>query len=189
MPATPGAAARPPGRSALGWAHGGAAVAVVAAGAGLLVLEARFRLFEASSAAALMRLTHLADAHTLGSAVVFVQGQRWVGYSIATACTAALLIAPFFLVGAAVLVSRKVPVRRALMALAIVSVVVWAVNQARLLLIGASMQLWGFQTGYSRSHVLAGGVLSTMGVAAGIAVFAAILLRRPSPPPAPPAHV
>jgi hypothetical protein len=43
------------------------------------------------------------------------------------------------------------------------------------------MRLWGFSSGYSRSHVLAGGVISTLGVAVGIAVFVIVVLSRPHP--------
>lgn len=49
------------------------------------------------------------------------------------------------------------------------------------------MQLWGFKSGYSRSHVLAGGIISTIGVAIGVAIFLALLLhQRPTRTPSHP---
>jgi len=164
------------------------AVLITAAGIGVLATETHMRQVEASVSAFVLRITHLAPvAHPTGSAVIFTQDNHWVGYSIAAGCTAALLIAPFFFVSAALLLSGRVSVRRGLIALLIASALVWAVNQLRLLLIAASMQLWGFRTGYNRSHVLAGGVLSTFGVAIGIVLFLAVMIReRPSTrPPTP----
>jgi exosortase/archaeosortase family protein len=155
-------------------------VAVLVAGAGiaLLVTESHVRLFEASAAAAILRLTRLGGAHSVGTAVIFPHHQQWVGYTIAASCTAALLIAPFFLIAALLILSRRVNIARGLLALAVVTVIVWLVNQLRLLVIGASMRIWGFRTGYSRSHLLAGGVVSTLGVALGIAAFVALMLHE-----------
>lgn len=161
------------------------AVLIAAAGVGVLATESHMRHVEAGVSAFLLRITHLAPvAHPTGSAVVFTQQNHWVGYSIAAGCTAALLIAPFFFVSAGLLLSGRVSVRRGLVALLIASALVWVVNQLRLLLIAASMQLWGFRTGYNRSHVLAGGVLSTFGIAIGIVLFLALMIReRPSTSP------
>lgn len=154
------------------------AVLIAAAGVVLLVTEAHIRLFEAKVAAEIMRLTSIGNhAQAVGSSVVFPHQQHWIGFTIATSCTAALLIAPFFLIGAALVLSGRIPIPSALLALVAITVIVWFVNQLRLLLIGASMQLWGFKSGYSRSHILAGGVVSTLGVAIGIAVFLALVLH------------
>lgn len=156
-----------------------AAVVVAVAGVVLLVTESHVRQFEAHASALLLRLTDVAHAaHPTGSSVIFTQGQHWVGFSIAAGCTAALLIAPFFFISAGLLLSRRVSIRRGMIGLLVVSVLVWLVNQLRLLLIGASMQLWGFRTGYDRSHVLAGGVLSTFGVAAGLGIFLMVIVRE-----------
>jgi exosortase/archaeosortase family protein len=151
---------------------------MVGVGVALLFGEARLRLVEASMAAALMRVAHLADAHALGSSVFFLHSQQWIGFTVATGCTAALLIAPFFFIGAALMFLRRLKVSHTLLALAVVSLLIWLVNQLRLILIGASMQLWGFKTGYDRSHVLAGGVLSTVGVTIGIVAFLMFMLRE-----------
>jgi exosortase/archaeosortase family protein len=114
--------------------------------------------------------------------VIFPHHQQWIGYTIAASCTSALLIAPFFLIGGALLLWGRIRITRGLIALVAVTVIVWLVNQLRLLLIGTSMRLWGFKTGYSRSHLLAGGIVSTLGVAIGIAAYVALLLhQQPAP--------
>ena len=157
--------------------------ALVVAGVGLVILltQSHIRQVEASASALLLRTTHVAgSARPIGSAVVFNHGSNWFGYSVAAGCTAALLIAPFFFVGAGLLLSRRVSLARGLVALAVVTVLVWVVNQLRLLLIAASMQIWGFRTGYNRSHVLAGGVLSTFGVAVGVVIFVLLMIRERS---------
>lgn len=158
-----------------------AAVIVAGAGLALVLTESHVRLFEAQAAAGIMRLTDVGQAHAVGSAVIFPNGQRWIGYTIAASCTAALLIAPFFLIAAGLLATGRVKLRTGLLALIAVIVIVGLVNQVRLLVIGSSMRIWGLQTGYSRSHILAGGVVSTFGIIIGIAVFLALMLheRRP----------
>jgi exosortase/archaeosortase family protein len=158
-------------------------IAPLVAGAGILLLisESHVRHLEAGAAAGILRLTALGHAHAVGSSVIFPHHQLWIGYTVAASCTAALLIAPFFLIAALLILSGRVRIGSGLLALAAVTVIVWLVNQLRLLVIGASMRLWGFQTGYSRSHVLAGGVVSTLGVALGIAAFVALMLHERSP--------
>lgn len=137
-------------------------------------------------AATVLRLTGLGNAHALGPSVFFQQNHHWIGYAVTTGCTAALLIAPFFFIGAGLLFFRRLNVGNTLAAVAIVGVLIWVINQLRLLIIGASMHFWGFRTGYDRSHILAGGVLSTVGVTIGVVAFLAFLLReRPDLPTAP----
>jgi hypothetical protein len=67
-------------------------------------------------------------------------------------------------------------VRRTVVSVAAIAILIAVINQGRLWLIGASMRHWGFQTGYDRSHVLAGGVLSTIGVTLGLVVLAVMAL-------------
>jgi exosortase/archaeosortase family protein len=159
-------------------ARGPAAGVVAAGGVALLIGESQLRVVEATMAATIMRLTNLAHAHALGSSVFFQQNHQWIGYQVTAGCTAALLIAPFFFIGAGLLFFRRLNVGNTLTALAVVGVLIWVINQLRLLLIGASMRFWGFKTGYDRSHILAGGVLSTVGVTIGVVAFLAFLLRE-----------
>lgn len=153
------------------------AVVLAAAGVGLLLTESHIRLWEARLSADIMSVTSIGHAQAIGSSVIFPHHNQWIGYTIAASCTAALLITPFFFIGAGLILSGRIPITTALIALAVITVIVWFVNQLRLLIIGASMQLWGFKSGYSRSHILAGGIISTLGVAIGVAIFLALVLH------------
>jgi exosortase/archaeosortase family protein len=153
-----------------------AGVAVLVGALALLVWQARFRVGEAWVTAAAMRLFRLRPASSLGDNVVFPLHGRFVGFTLTTACTAALLMVPFFLVVGLLLVARRVDSRRALVALAVTAAVIFVVNQLRLLVIAGSMLVWGFQTGYERSHVFLGTVLSTIGVVTGVIIFVWMLV-------------
>jgi exosortase/archaeosortase family protein len=158
-------------------------VAAVAVSVALIVWQARFRVVEASVTASVLRLFHLRPADSLGTNVVFPLHGRWVGFSLTIACTAALLMVPFFLVAGLLLLARRVDSRRALIALSVATVVIFTVNQLRLLVIAGSMLAWGFQTGYERSHIFLGTVLSTIGVIVGVIIFVWMLIGRPGQPP------
>ena len=158
------------------------AVAVFAVGLGLLLWEGRFRVAEASASAWVLRLIRLRPASSLGPDVIFPLRGQWVGYTLSMACTAALLIAPFFAIAGLLLLSGRVSRRRVLLALGVTSVIIFVVNQLRLLVIAASMQVWGFETGYQRSHVFLGTTLSTIGVIVGIIIFVWLLIDAPERP-------
>jgi hypothetical protein len=158
-----------------------AAVVVLGLGIFLLVVEGSIRTFEAHFSALVLSLTGVARAQPMGYSVVFPQGHQWIGYSITAGCTATLLAVPFFFISSGLLLSRRVSITRGILGLAVVTTLVWMVNQLRLLLIGASMRLWGFRVGYERSHVLAGGILSTLGVAMGLAIFVVLIVRDRRP--------
>lgn len=148
-------------------------------GVGLLFGQGRFRVSEARFTAFAMRLVHMRPAVSLGDNVVFPLHGRWVGFSLSVACTAALLLVPFFVIAGLLLVARRVESRRAVVALAVTTAVIFLVNQLRLLVIAGSMLAWGFTTGYERSHVFLGTVLSTLGVIGGVIIFVWMLVGKP----------
>ncbi|MGH9125191.1 MAG: hypothetical protein ACRDZ8_10765 [Acidimicrobiales bacterium] len=156
------------------------AIAVFAVAAALLIWEARFRVIEASVSAWTIRLFRVRPARSLGPDVIFPLGHRWVGFALTLSCTSALLMVPFFVIAGVLLLFRRVPRRRALVALAVAAAVLFAINQLRLVVIAASMLWWGFETGYQRSHVLLGTTLSTIGVIIGIIIFVWMLVEDPS---------
>lgn len=157
-----------------------AGVAVGAIGLVLLMGQARFRIAEAGFSAWVLRLSHLLPAKSLGNDVVFPLHGKWVGFSLSVACTAALLLVPFFAAAGLLLASGRFDRRRVLIALAVVSAIIFAVNQLRLLVIAGSMVAWGFQTGYERSHIFIGTLLSTLGVIVGVIIFVWMLIDAPS---------
>ena len=163
-----------------GWLRLPLGLGMVAAGLSLIVWEGRFRVQEAKISAWLMRSLGIRrPAISFGSAVVFPLHDRWVGFTVTLACTAALLVVPFFLLGGALILTGRVSRVRALLALAITTVLVFAVNQLRLLVITGSMVHWGFQKGYDRSHIFLGTVVSTVGVVAGVVIFVWMLVMAP----------
>lgn len=153
----------------------------LAISAALLVGQGRFRDTEARFTALVMRLVHMRPASSLGDNVVFPLHGRWVGFSLSVACTAALLLVPFFVIAGLLLLARRVDSRRAIIALVVTTAVIFLVNQLRLLVIAGSMLAWGFTTGYERSHVFLGTVLSTLGVIGGVIIFVWMLVGNPGP--------
>jgi exosortase/archaeosortase family protein len=152
-----------------------AAVALAVLAVVLLVLQQAVRRVEATFSAGFLRVLHVRPAKSIGTSVVFPLHGHWVGYSLSVGCSAALLIIPFVLISAGLVASRRVPIGRCLESLAAVTLILFFVNQLRFLVIAASMVLWGYRTGYERSHVFFGTALSTIGVVAGVIVFVFML--------------
>lgn len=152
------------------WFPLGVGIALMAAGVALAVSQGGIRVLEAQLSAA---LGSILGQHTqaVGDSVIFPLGNRFVGWNITLACTAALLVAPFFLLAAGLVASGRLGIRRAVLTLSAVTVLIFAANQLRLLVITVSMRQWGFVTGYERSHVLLGTVVSTLGLVIGLLVF------------------
>jgi exosortase/archaeosortase family protein len=158
------------------------AAAAGVVGVALLVFQHQVRRYEATASARAVSLFGLLHAHSIGTAVVFVLRGHFVGYSLSAGCTAAFLIAPFFLLaGAALVIAPRLPVGRTLSTLAMIAALLFVVNQARLLVIAGSMREWGFVQGYDVSHVFLGTVVSTIGVVGGLVLFLArVGFREPS---------
>jgi len=170
------------------WPASLVAAGFIAAGAGVILAQHQIRFFEARLSALVLAGTHVTThAQSIGPVVAFHIGRGWGGLSLTAGCTAALLMTPFLLVGAGLLLARRIGVARSLVSIAAVAVIVFAVNQLRFLLIAGAMQVWGFQTGYERTHVLVGGLLSTFGVAVGVVVFLVALstIAKPRPKASP----
>ena len=138
-------------------------------GCPVVVAQTTVRHLEAQTAAGLADLVGLASAQSLGASVIFPLDGHFVGFNITPACTVALLVLPFFLAATLIIASRRVPIRRTLMALVVFSAVIFAVNQVRLAVAVGAMRVWGFESGYERSHVFLGTVVSTVGVLGSMA--------------------
>ncbi|MGH9138339.1 MAG: hypothetical protein ACRD0G_15055 [Acidimicrobiales bacterium] len=156
-----------------------AATSFAAAAVLLLVFEPYVRRFEARTSAFVIDALDLVGADSIGAAVTFFLDDRYVGFRITAACSAALLVAPFLALGSGVAVSRRVSVPRLLSALGLITVLLFVVNQIRLLVVVLSMRAWGYEQGYERSHVLLGTAVSTLGVVAALVAFVVVLTRQP----------
>lgn len=150
---------------------------VVAAGITIAVCHQSVRAVEAWLSAGLASALGVVPAEPLGNAVVFSLDGRLVGFTITPGCSVAFLLPFFFVVAAALVASGRVGIRQAVVTIVTVSATLFAVNQARLLIVSASMQGWGFETGYERSHILLGTLTSTIGVVLGIFLFLFMLTR------------
>jgi len=98
-------------------------VALLLVGIGIAVIaqESLVRGVEARTGADMARLLGLVPARAVGSTVVFPLEGRFVGYAVTEGCTVAFLVAPFFVVAALLIASRRTPPLRALRALAVVT--------------------------------------------------------------------
>lgn len=173
MTAAVAVGARRSGPVNVGLAAAGAAVIVL-----LLVSQEQVRRGEALACGVLLRLLRIAPADSLGTAVTFPARGRYAGFTVAAGCTAALLIVPFILVAAVLLLAGRVRPGRAVATVATFSVVIFLINQLRLLVIGGAMRAWGYPAGFDRSHVLLGTIVSTIGVAGGLLLFLRMVVPR-----------
>ncbi len=165
--------ARRSGPANPGWAAAGLVVAVA-----LLVGQEQVRRLEALACASLLRLLRIDGVDSLADVVTFPAQGRYVGFTVAAGCTAALLIVPFIVVAAILLVAGRVSLRRAGATVAVFATVIAMVNQVRLLVIAIAMRSWGYPDGFERSHVLMGSFVSTVGVAGGLLLFLRMVVPR-----------
>ncbi|MFF3855576.1 hypothetical protein [Micromonospora sp. NPDC002575] len=132
---------------------------------------------EAWTNARLVRATGMADATSIGAAVTFPLGHRWVGFTVTTGCSVALLLIPPFAVAGFLVAFRRVGLGRAVLSVATAVGLLAAVNQVRFGAVVAAMQAWGFEAGYQRSHVLIGSAITMLGLIA-VAILFAVLVGR-----------
>ncbi|HEX3425197.1 MAG TPA: archaeosortase/exosortase family protein [Acidimicrobiales bacterium] len=108
---------------------------------------------------------------------------RTVGLEITASCTAIFLVVPFFFLGAIMAFIPRVRILRLLLGLTLGAATVFILNQLRLLMIAWATWHWGITEGFNWSHILAGGVITTIGVLIGLFLFFRFSLagRRWSP--------
>lgn len=158
--------------------NGAQAAVALAVAVGLVAGQEQYRRGEAYLSAAIVSLLRIFPADSLGTTVTFPSDGLYVGFTVSPSCTSALLIAPFALLTALLLVSGRVPPGKAAGTVGLFAVVLILVNQVRLLVIALSVRGWGFETGFGRSHVLLGTVVSTVGVAGGLLLFLRMVIPR-----------
>lgn len=157
------------------------AVSLIGLGVLMVTQQSLVRGLEARSGADIARGLGLVPARAVGSAVVFPLRGRFVGYAVTEGCTAAFLVAPFFVVAALLIASRRTPPHRGVGALSVLTAVFFLVNQVRIFVVAASMRVWGFRPGYERSHVFLGTMLSTVGAVVGVLAFVWLVIDHRSP--------
>lgn len=95
-------------------------------------------------------------------------------------CSAVFLVLPFLASAALLSLSRRFPLPRLLAALLFGTIVIVAVNEIRIGLIGASLSWWGLD-GYGWSHTIVGSGLSFIGIIAAGAIFYFFLSGKTHP--------
>jgi exosortase/archaeosortase family protein len=164
-----GSEATRPKRSPATWA---VALVLAVVAVALVLEQSAIRPFEARLSAMILAVTRLASAKSVGTVVAFPLGSRGAGaYSITTGCTVVLLLSPFFFIAGALVASGRTSIARGLATMGAVGLALVAVNQARFMVVAASMRVWGFRLGFERSHVFLGTVVSTLGVLAALLAF------------------
>ncbi len=159
----------------------GIAAALASCAVLLVVAQSHVRPFEAWVGSLVVGSAQVDAARALGSVILFRAQGVLVGVEISASCSVALLISPFCLLAGGLIVSRRVSIRRGLTSLGLLVLWLFAVNQARILVIVLSMRIWGLERGYELSHVLLGTVVSTLGVVGGLVIFVRSLTQARSP--------
>jgi exosortase/archaeosortase family protein len=155
------------------------AFAVGLAAVTMVILRIRaIAMMEADVSSWLIRVTGLAESRSVGTAVIYHLGHRWVGFAITGGCSVALLMIPPFILSAILIGIRRVSWLRGVVAAASATALLIVVNQIRLFVIASAMQWWGFQSGYERSHVLIGSGITTIGLVLVTILFVIFLGRQ-----------
>ncbi len=150
-----------------------AAVLLLVVAVGLLVFQKDFRGLEAALAAKLLGTggTPVFAGH--GTAIVwFGVGQKGAfGLEITPECSAAFLIAPFPMIGAAMLWRRRLSTARVAIAVGLTALLLMLGNQMRVGLIAYLIQVLGLETGYEWGHLVLGSLLSIVFIAGSLALL------------------
>ena len=156
------------------------AIALLAATAlSLMVFQYQFRHLEADAAARVYGVVTPTLAASRAPIVWFGLGTTGAfGLVITPDCSSALLIAPLCGLGMALMVPRRLPVRRVAKALAVAAAVMVAGNLLRIGVIAMAIRLAGIGTGYQVGHLVLGSLISVVCIALGLALLTLILITR-----------
>ena len=148
-----------------------AIVLLAATALSLMIFQYQFRHLEADAAA---RLYGVITPTLAASRAPIV----WFGLAITPDCSSALLIAPLCGLGMALMVPRRLPVRRVAKALAVAAAVMVAGNLLRIGVIAMAIHMGGIGTGYQVGHLVLGSLISVVCIALGLALLTLILITR-----------
>ncbi|SIR93852.1 exosortase/archaeosortase family protein [Microbacterium sp. RURRCA19A] len=109
--------------------------------------------------------------------VVQVDGTP-IAFHVTPGCSAAVLLAPALVVYGVILLVRRIPLVRAVVAGVVMFVVIVVTNQLRLGMIGWASQTWGMDVGYQISHRYVGSALAIVGFCAGVVLLFLLTSRQ-----------
>src|SRR3954452_21746413 len=103
--------------------------ALIAAGAlGLIVFDDAVRRMEAATSAQVVTMTGV-HAGVIGTAVVFANDGRLIGYGLTAGCSVAFLLAPLFLLVAGLVLAGRFTLRKAALLMVVLTALLFTVNQ------------------------------------------------------------
>jgi exosortase/archaeosortase family protein len=156
-----------------------AIVLLAATALSLMIFQYQFRHLEADAAARLYGVITPTLAASRAPIVWFGLGTTGAfGLAITPDCSSALLIAPLCGLGMALMVPRRLPVRRVAKALAVAAAVMVAGNLLRIGVIAMAIHMGGIGTGYQVGHLVLGSLISVVCIALGLALLTLILITR-----------
>ena len=103
--------------------------------------------------------------------VFLLPDARAFALKITPECTSAFLIAPFAIVGATMLLRRRLDPMRVLLGVSIAAVLLVLANQLRVGMIAGLIDGFGLQEGYKWGHLVLGSLLSIVFLAGSLALL------------------
>ncbi|WP_396287213.1 exosortase P [Amycolatopsis sp. PS_44_ISF1] len=158
-----------------------AVLGVVAAGAGLVLVERLYRQFEVQLAGVILRVITSSGVYVAGSreSVYFgLSSATPFGLRMTPECSSAFLLLPLLLVTAVMLHFRPGNAKRLFFSLGVSAVAVVLVNQLRILTIVGLVHAFGPDEGYYWGHTLLGSMVSVFGGAVSLVLFVWLATRR-----------
>jgi exosortase/archaeosortase family protein len=145
----------------------------------LMVFQYQFRHLEAATAADLYNLVTPTLAASSAPIIWFGLGRSGAfGLVITPDCSSALLIAPLCGLGIALMIPRRLTVRRVTKALTVAAAVMVAGNMLRIGVIALAIRVDGIGTGYQVGHLVLGSLVSIVCIALALALLTLILTSR-----------
>jgi hypothetical protein len=99
-----------------------------------------------------------------------------IGFMVTTECTIAFLLIPF-LIATSLLIWQRIMLVRPLIGLAVATAMLIGMNQLRLLQIAEFVKGMGLSSGFYWGHTIVGSVITIVGLAVSLIVFAMIAVR------------
>ena len=153
-------------------------MSVLAIGAGaLLLFQEGYRHLEAVLASVIFSGGGVVTFTGTDSVVIFQIGEgRAFGLDVTPECTSAFLIVPFAVIGAAMLLRRRLDPGRVLLGVVVAAVLLILANQLRLGVIAGLVTRFGLDQGYQWGHLVAGSLISIAFIGGAAVVLLCIVL-------------
>lgn len=149
----------------------GVMVALLASAVALVAFQRSFRHMEAVIASHLFAGGGVSTYTGTDAVVVFLfPDSRAFALEVTPECTSAFLIAPFAIIGAGMLVRRRLDPGRVLLGVSLAAVLLLLANQLRLGVIAGLVTNLGLERGYEWGHLFVGSLISVVLVAVSAGV-------------------